>query len=66
MKTKSAEIVRLGKDLQYVPILRFKTFDGAIKQLNRMAEMYGWTYRRDMSLFGGYYVAPTGVCYSVR
>ncbi len=67
MKTlRKAEIVKLDETLTYKTLKRFTTFERAVNSLNRMAQKNNWTYRRDMSLFGGYYVTESGHCYSVR
>lgn len=58
-------IFRLNVNLKYELILTSKTSGSAIKQLNRMAVKYEWKFVGDQTLFGGYWVAPTGDCYRV-
>lgn len=62
---KGYGIFRLNMNLRYELVLTYSSSDSAIKQLNRMAKKYQWKFVADQSLFGGYWVAATGVCYSV-
>ena len=62
---KGYGIYRLNMNLTYELVLTFKTVDAAINQLNRMAKKYQWKFVSDNTLFGGYWVAPTGLCYRV-
>jgi len=58
-------IYRLENDLVYTPLIFYRTAERAIKQLKSTAKRFKWTFVKDESLFGGYWVAPTGEYYCI-
>lgn len=65
-----ATISYIDNELKEGVLIRFtpgdKGYNDAVKALNNLAKKWSMRFIKDSSLFGGYYVAPSGICYFVK
>lgn len=47
-------------------LISFQTATGATDFLNNLAKEKGWHFKKDCTLFGGYYVDEEKNCYKVK
>lgn len=59
----------IDNNLNTGTLIRFSKDDSleyAICVLKDLAQKWNMTFKSDSSLFGGYYVRPDGICYTIK